>query len=76
MRLISFIKQRSKNNIKSSFRETKRFTRFNLFTTNRHISESRRLISGVTEIAKIKKLEGFLVVMDIEKAFDSLDHNF
>ena len=24
----------------------------------------------------MKKLEGFLVIMDIEKVFDSLDHNF
>ena len=40
---------------------------------NRHIgeSESERLISDVIEIAKIKKLEGFLVARDIEKAFDS-----
>ena len=28
------------------------------------------------EITKIKKLECFLVVMDIEKAFDSLDQKF
>ena len=42
---------------------------------NRHIRESRRLISDVKEIAKIKNMD-FLVKMDIEKAFDSLDHNF
>ena len=47
-----------------------------MYVKNRHIGESRRLISGVIEIAKIKKLEGFLVSVDIEKAFDSLDHNF
>ena len=29
----------------------------------------------IVEIAKIKKL-GFLVTIDIEKAFNSLDHNF
>ena len=34
------------------------------------------MISDVIEIAKIKKLNGFLVAMDVEKAFDSLDHNF
>ena len=45
------------------------------FVKNRHIGESGRLISDVIEIAKIKKLEGFLAAMDIEKAFDSLDHN-
>ena len=42
------------------------------YVKNRHIGESGRLISDVTEIAKIKKLDGFLVAMDIEKAFDSL----
>ena len=46
------------------------------YVKNRHIGESGRLISDVIEIAKIKKLDGFLVAMDIEKAFDSLDHDF
>ena len=27
-------------------------------------------------VSKIKVIEGFLVIMDIEKPFDSLDHNF
>ena len=35
-----------------------------------------RLISDIIEVEKEKKLEDFLVRMDIEKAFDSLDHNF
>ena len=46
------------------------------FLKNRHIDESGRLISDVIEMAKVKKIEVFLVKMDIEKAFDSLDHNF
>ena len=47
------------------------------YVKNRHISESGRLISHIAEIAKIKKkTEGFLVTMNSEKAFDSLDHNF
>ena len=46
------------------------------YVKNRHIGESGRLISDVIEIANIKKLDGFLVVMDIEKACDSLDHGF
>ena len=41
-----------------------------------HIGESRRLISDIIEITEIGNVEGFLVTMDIEKAFDSLDHNF
>ena len=39
------------------------------------VKEKERLISAIIEIAKIKKI-GFLVTMDIEKAFDSLDHKF
>ena len=46
------------------------------YVKNRHIGESGRLISDIIEIAKIKKIEGFLVTMDIEKAFDSLHHKF
>ena len=46
------------------------------YVKSRHIGESRRLISDVIEIAKIKKLDGFLVAMNIEKPFDSLDHDF
>ena len=47
-----------------------------MYVKNKHIGENRRLISDVIEIAKVKKLEDFLVAMDIEKAFDSLDHKF
>ena len=46
-----------------------------MYVKNRHIGESGRLLSNVIETAKIKKLEDFLVAMDIEKAFDSFDHN-
>ena len=56
---------------------------FNFFTTSGMlktdtlvIGESGRLISDVIRIPKLKKLEGFLVAMAIEKAIDSLDHNF
>ena len=41
-------------------------SRFCLFT----------IISDVIEIAKIKKLEDFLVTLGTEKGLDSLDHNF
>ena len=43
---------------------------------NRHIGEGGKLIFDIIEIARLKKLEGFLVTIDIEKAFDSLDHHF
>ena len=45
------------------------------YVKNRHIGESWKLISDIIEMTKIRKI-GFLVTMDIEKAFDSLDHNF
>ena len=47
-----------------------------MYVKNRHTDERARLISDVIEIAKIKKFEGFLVATNIEKAFDSFDHNF
>ena len=42
---------------------------------NRFLSKSGRLIS-VIEICDILDFLGFLVTMDIEKVFDSLDHDF
>ena len=46
------------------------------YVKNRDIGESGRLISDTIEITKIRKIGDFLVTMDIEKAFDSLDLNF
>ena len=43
---------------------------------NRFIGESGRLIADIIEITDVINKEGFLVTMDIEKAFDSLDHTF
>lgn len=40
------------------------------------MGESRRLLSNLIKITKIKKLESFLVAMDIDEAIYSLDHNF
>ena len=39
-------------------------------------AETGRLISDVTEVTNLRKIEGILVTMDIAKAFDSLDHLF
>ena len=44
------------------------------YVKNRNIGESRRLISDIIEIANTRNMEGFLVTMDVEKAFDLLDH--
>ena len=41
------------------------------YVKNRFISESGRLISDILEIAKTLAL-GFLITIDIEKAFDSV----
>ena len=47
-----------------------------VYVKNRFISESGRVISDILEIAKTLGLEGFLVTIDIEKAFDSVNHCF
>ena len=43
---------------------------------NRFISESGRVMSDILEIAITLALEGSLVTIDIEKAFDSVNHCF
>ena len=43
---------------------------------NRFIGESGRLISDMIKISYWFNIEGFLVTIGIEKAFDSLDYNF
>ena len=43
---------------------------------NRFTDESGRLIADIIEITDILNKERFLVTMDIEKAFDLLDHAF
>ena len=34
------------------------------------------MITDIIGIANIRQMESFLVTMDVEKAFDSLDHKF
>ena len=46
------------------------------YVKNRFIVENGRLISDITEVADLFNIEGYIVTMDIEKAFDSLDHTF
>ena len=41
---------------------------------NRFIGE--RLVFGIIEISSWFNITGFLLIMDIVKAFDSLDHSF
>ena len=40
------------------------------------MSESGRLISDFLDVTEKFKIKGYLVTIDIEKAFDFLDHNF
>ena len=46
------------------------------YVNNRFISESSRLISDILEITNSLGIEGILMTVDIEKAFDSIDHSF
>ena len=46
------------------------------YVKNRFIGESGKLISYIIEISGCFNIIGFLVTMDNEKAFGSLDHSF
>ena len=46
------------------------------YVKNRFVSESGRVISDILEVSYLLALEGFLVTVDIEKAFDSVNHRF
>ena len=46
------------------------------YVENRLIGESGRLISDILETTSILQKEGLLVTIDIEKAFDSVNHDF
>ena len=48
----------------------------NAYVTNRFISEGGRLISDILEMIDILNMEGYLLTVDIEKAFDSVGHYF
>ena len=46
------------------------------YIKDRFLGESVRLISDVLEVSKSYNLDGYLLTIDIEKAFDSVEHNF
>ena len=46
------------------------------YVEKRYISESGRLISDIIETCGKENILGYLVIMDLEKAFDFLDHDF
>ena len=46
------------------------------YVAQRCINESGRLISDLLSVTKKMKVKGYLVTINIEKAFDSLDDTF
>ena len=46
------------------------------YVKGRCISEGGRLISDIIEVSNMLQKKGFLLTIDIEKAFDSVNHNF
>ena len=46
------------------------------YVKSRFIGESGRLILYILEISNVLNLRGYIVTVDIEKAFDSLSHSF
>ena len=46
------------------------------YVNGRFICETGRLISDLIEVSDVFNINGFLVTVDIEKAFDSLNHSF
>ena len=46
------------------------------YVNERFIGESGRLIDDVLKVCDMQKLSGYLLTVDFEKAFDSLNHNF
>ena len=48
----------------------------NACVANRFINEGGRLISDILEMTDILNVEGYLLTIDIKKAFDPVDHYF
>ena len=46
------------------------------YVNKRFIGESGRLIDDVIKVCDIQKIGGYLLTVDFEKAFDSLNHKF
>ena len=44
------------------------------FVQNRYIGQSRRSLPGILDISHKSDRDGYLVTVDIKKAFDFLDH--
>jgi hypothetical protein len=46
------------------------------YVKNRFIGEGARLISDILEVTNTLNIEGYMITIDFEKAFDSLNHTF
>ena len=46
------------------------------YVNGRFLGESGRLVADIIETCDLEELEGYLVAIDFEKVFDSLNHNF
>ena len=46
------------------------------YVKDKFICETGKLISDTTEVSDVFNIDGFLVTIDIEKAFDSLNQSF
>ena len=46
------------------------------YVQNRYIGEAGRLISDILDISDKLSIDGYLVTVNIENAFDYLDHRF
>ena len=46
------------------------------YVNKRCISKSGRLISDIIEVCEKQNIGGYLVTIDVEEAFDILDHDF
>ena len=52
------------------------YPRQTAFVNGRFINESRRLISDIIEIFNKENVSGYLMTIDFQNAFDSLNHCF
>ena len=52
------------------------FLKQTAYIEKRFMGEGGRLISDILSVTNNLKIKTYLVTMDIEKAFDSLDHSF
>ena len=70
------ISNKLKTALPTLFSSQQKITKIIFYLKIRFIEESGRLISEIIEISGYFNVTGFLVTMDFEKAFDSVDHSF